>query len=182
MHSFLPPLFRIILCLISITSFGQLKINMSKELTNISKPLIINGSSIQAERGTRDEIIITGKNMNIKNKSGFFFNNVLIFLNGSINFEGQIKPKLIDSYILCKDAGLLNSKNIIEVKSFDAFNLGKTKYIKKLANNPQLQIYDGNGTRVYNGNKEGTKDIFLPISRYDIKVIGVTFDEKVLLY
>ena len=96
--------------------------------------------------------------------------------------DSKIFPKIIDSYILCKYADGITSKNIIKKSNFNKANLEKTTYIKNIKGDPQISIYDSSGKSIYKGYKSGIHQIFVPISRYDIKVKGISFDEKVLFY
>ncbi|WP_010179419.1 hypothetical protein [Aquimarina agarilytica] len=157
---------------------------MTNQLSYIKGNLIIDGNTLKREYNTREEIIITGKNMRISNKSGFVFNNVIILLSGSIEVEedSKIYPKILDSYIFCKYAEGIESKNIIKRSNFNNVSLEKVDYLKKIQGDPQIWIYDSSGKSVYKGYKSNMTNISLPISRYDVKVKGRSFDEKILFY
>ena len=155
---------------------------MTSALGNINGHLTIDGNTIQSENMSRDQVVITGKNMVINDRSSFIFHNVLVQLSGKIIVKGKIKPVLFDSYILCKDAGNLSSASIIEVDDFDNVVIGKVDYIKKLPNNAEIWIYDLSGRRVFKGSKSEANKASLPISRYDVKVVGESFESKVLFY
>ncbi len=161
---------------------AQQYIDMTDKLSNIKGHIVIDGNSIQSSSNSREQIIITGKDMVIQDRSSFVFHNIIVQLTGKIIVKGKIKPVLFDSYIFCKDAGGMIADNIIEMNDFADVVVSKVDFIKKIKGNPQIWIYDSSGKRVFKGAKDETKGLTLPISRYDVKVVGQTFNSKVLFY
>ena len=164
--------------------FSQVEIDMTKELSNINGHITIDGNTLQAKLGTKDQIIITGKNMVFNDRSSFVFNNVIIRLTGNIIVRGALRPTLMDSYILCKNAGSLKSKNIIETKVVERneVEIGKVAYIKNLQGNPEIWLYSTTGQRIFKGSKSEANSFKVPVSRYDVKVVGQSFKDKVFFY
>ncbi|WP_010522461.1 hypothetical protein [Aquimarina agarivorans] len=164
--------------------FAQKYIDMTAQLSNIEGNLVIDGNILKKEYDTREEIIITGKNMIVQDKSGFVFNNVIIQLSGGliVEAESHVYPKILDSYIFCKYAEGITSKNIIQRSNLKHVNLQKVKYLKKITGNPEIWIFDRSGKSVYKGLKNEINDLIVPIARYDVKIKGRTFDEAVLFY
>jgi|GEM_PF-3483478 len=162
------------------TSYGQKYIDYTKELSNISGHLVIDGNTLQSKMNTRGQIIITGHNMVLNDRSSFMFNNVIIQLTGSIFVKGKTRPGLIDSYIFCKNSGALKSDKIIEIKKFDKVEVRRVAYIESLKGNPEISIYAADGHRVFKGRKSDTEDFHLPISTYDVKVTGIGFKDRLL--
>lgn len=178
---------KIIFYAITLTTlpiFSQKYIDMTQQLANIKGNFIVDGNILKKEYNTREEIIITGKNMKIRNKSGFVFNNIIVQLTGSIIVEedSKIYPKLLDSYIFCKHAEGISSKSIIKKTNLRSVSLDKVEYLKKINGNPEILIYDRSGKSVYKGLKSNISNVYLPIARYDVKIKGKSFDEDILFY
>ncbi len=172
------------LILLNLSIFSQKYVDMTHQLANIKGNLIIDGNILKKEYNTREEIIITGKNMKINHKSGFVFNNIIVQLTGSIlvDDDSKICPKLLDSYIFCKYSEGISSKSIIKKSNFRNVSLDKVEYIKKINGNPEIWIYDRSGKLVYKGLKSNINNIYLSIARYDVKIKGKSFDEDILFY
>ncbi len=161
---------------------GQQYIDMTEQLSNIRGHLTIDGNTIQSTNNNREQVIITGKDMVIHDRSSFVFHNVIVQLTGDIVILGKIKPVLFDSYVFCNDAGGLQANSIIETDDFADVMVSRVNYIKKIQGNPQIWIYDTAGKRVFKGSKSETSNVTLPISRYDVKVVGQSFESKVLFH
>ena len=169
-----------LLIISSFTSFGQIRVDMTKELSDIKGHLAIDGNTLQAKYGTREQIIIIGKDMVLNERSSFLFQNVLVQLSGDIIVKGPTRPLLLDSYIFCNNSGALKSKKILTLKKFDDIYVAKVDYIKNLQGNPEIWIYTTDGKRVFKGKKSEASDVQLPIAMYDVKVVGLEFKNKLL--
>ena len=174
----------ILLFTTSISLHAQVFIDMSEELSNINKTLLIDGNLLRKKHNTSGEIIITGKNMLFKNNSRVILNNVIILLSGDIILEDDAKiyPKFIESFIFCKSSDQWISENIIVKSNFKDFELAKVKHIKKIKGNPNIYIYDLSGKKVYSGPKDKIKDVKLAVGRYDLRVEGKFFKDNLLFY
>ncbi len=161
-------------------AFSQKYIDMTEELSNIKGHLAVDGNTLQYKNNTKDQIIITGKDLVLNDRSSFMFNNVILQLSGKIIVKGAAKPSLINSYIFCKNSGALKSPNIIEKDDLKSINIGDVAYIKSLKGNPELWVYDISGQRVFKGTKKDAENFTVPISKYDVKVVGVEFKDSVL--
>ncbi len=170
----------LLMCLPITVAFARIEIDMTKELSNITGNLIIDGNALQAKHGSREQIVIIGKDMVLNDRSSFLFQNVLVQLSGRIVVKGATRPLLLDAYIFCKDSGPLKSDNILTLKKFDDIYIAKVDYIKNLPGDPEICIYSSSGTRVYKGKKSETGNVQLPIAMYDVKVVGVEFKNKLL--
>lgn len=168
------------LLITSFISFGQEYFDMTKELENINGHLTIDGNALKYRHNTREQIIITGKDLVLNDRSSFTFNNVILQLTGKIIVKGKVKPVLIDSYIFCADSGAMKSDRVIETDSLEDIRIADASYIQKLKGNPEISIYSPSGTRIFKGTKNEAKDYSIPISRYDVKVVGVGFKDNVL--
>lgn len=166
--------------LLGSSSYSQEYIDYTDQFANINGHLSIVGNTLQKEMNTREQIIITGHNMVLKDRSSFLFNNVIVQLTGSILVKGKTKPALMNSYIFCKNSEALKSDRIIEIKKFDKVEVSRVPYIESLRGNPVISIYATNGNRVFKGRKSDTKDFQLPISNYDVKVNGIGFKNSLL--
>lgn len=160
---------------------------MTKELSNIDGNLAIDGNMLKLKYSTREEIIITGKNLHLKNKSGFVFNNIILQLSGNIiiDDEATVYPKIIDSYIFCKSSDNIESKRIIQDSKFkDIVELSKVKYLKKIKGNPKIYIFNSAGKCEFKGYKNEIEGNYLTVARYDVKVDGKqkSFKSKILFY
>lgn len=172
-----------LLLLLTITftvSYGQIVIDMTEKLSNINGHLVIDGNTLQAEHGTREQIIITGKDMVLNPRSSFLFQNILVQLSGNIIVKGPTRPLLLDAYIFCQDSGALVSNSIMTLEKFDDIYVAKVDYIKNLQGDPEIWIYSTDGSRVYKGLKSEAANLQLPIAMYDVKVVGVEFKNKLL--
>lgn len=165
---------------ITATVSSQKYIDMSQLLSNMNGHTTIDGNALQVEHNTREQIIITGQDMVLNEKSSFLFRNIIVQLSGKIRVKGISRPYIMDSYIFCKNASGLKSKFIIETKNTDRVMLAKVDYIKSLKGNPDLWVYDMAGKRVAKGKKNDLAETSLPVSQYDVKVVGIEFKEKVL--
>jgi len=107
--------------LMSTLLFSQKYIDMTEKLSNIDGNLAIDGNVLKLKLKTREEIIITGRNLHLKNNCGFVFNNLILELSGSIIIDegATVYPKIIDSYIFCKSSENLQSNRIIEGTRFN---------------------------------------------------------------
>jgi len=170
----------ILFLLITNYALAQRYIDMSEALANVRGNLIIDGNTLQHRYHTSDQIIITGKNMVLNNRSSFLFNNVIVQLSGEIIVRGKTRPKLMNSHIICKRSKSLKSKNIHEIKNQEHSYIGSVEYIKNLKGNPELWVYDVSGKRVFKGTKKDARSYQLPISTYDVKVVGVAFKSNIL--
>lgn len=163
-------------------SYSQYYIDMTYELSNVKENLIIDGNTLKSEHRTREEIIITGKNLVLNDNSGIILNNVILLLNGSVQIKdgARVFPKLIDSYIICKNSDQWESKFIVTKSNFESVELRKVKHIKKIKGNPNITILDASGKIVYKGPKDELNNKKLPIARYDLKVEGRSYESKLL--
>ena len=153
---------------------------MTEKLSNINGHMTLNGNMLQYKNSTKEQIIITGKDLVLHDRSSFVFNNVIVQLSGNIIVKGTTKPVLMNSHIFCADSGNLRSPNISEATNFQKVNIGSVSYIKNLEGNPELWIYTTSGKRIFKGSKEEAENFQVPISKYDIKVVGVGFKDNVL--
>ena len=169
--------------LCSTLSHSQRYINMTSEFSDIKGHLTIDGNALQVEFGTNEQIIITAHDLVMNDRSSFLFHNIIVQLSGAIILKGKrVKPVLMDSYIFCSNAGSLKSNFIIETDSYAKVNLSKVEYIKSLKGNPEILVYNSSGKRLFRGKKSETDTMRLPISRYDIKVVGLEFKNQILIY
>ncbi len=166
--------------LISTFTFGQKIVDLSDVLANVNGHVTIDGNMLQAKYNTKDQIIVVGEDMVIQDRSSFVFNNVIIQLSGNVVVKGDVRPKLIDSYIFCKNSDGLKSKNIIESNDYSDVVVGEVDYIKKLPAGSEIWLYNAEGKRIFKGKKEETHGFSVPVSRYDVKVVGHSFQEKML--
>ena len=166
--------------LISSFTYGQEYIDMTPQLANISKHLTIDGNTLQFKNNTKEQIIIRGKDLILHDRSSFIFSNVIVLLSGKIITKGTVKPLLINSHIFCKDSGNLKSPSIIETDNIDNVNIGNVSYIKSLKGNPVLWVYTTSGKRIFKGTKKEAQNFEVPVSKYDVKVVGVEFKDNVL--
>lgn len=173
-----------LLFLSTSSALSQKFIDMTKKLSNIEGNLVIDGNSIRKKLNTREEVIIRAQNMVFNKTSSIILNEVIVQLSGDIIIESGAKvfPKFLNSYIFCKGSESWESKNIIVKSNLKEFNLFKVKHIKKLKGNPVIFIYDFSGKKVFEGNKESTKGVKLPIGHYDLRVKGEAYLSNLLFY
>ncbi len=168
------------LLLVTTLAFGQYKIDMTEALGNINGHLAIDGNALQVKYNTKDQIIITGADLVINHRSSFIFNNVIVQLSGDIVVNGDVKASIIDSYVFCKKSGSLKSKKIIQSNNYADVVVGEVEYIKNLPDDSEIWLYNPEGKRIFKGTKEEAFSFRVPISRYDVKVVGHSFKDKVL--
>ncbi len=164
----------------SFTILGQVYINMTDKLSDVNGHLIIDGNTLQHERGTKEQIIITGEDLILNDRSSFVFNNIILQLTGKIIVKGTVKPALIDTHIFCKDSGDFKSPNVMETTNFEDIIIAEVPYIKELKGNPMIWIYNRSGKRIFKGTKKQAEGSSLPVSKYDVKVAGIGFKDNVL--
>lgn len=174
----------ILLFTTSISLHAQVFIDMTKELSNISETLLIDGNILKKKYNIEGDVIIKGGNMFFKNNSRVILNNVIIQLTGSIVLEEEAKiyPKFINSYIFCKSSDQWTSENVIIKTNFKEVKLEKVDYLKKLEGNPKIFIYNSAGQNVYTGYKSNLKGATLPIGIYDLRVQGMKYQSDLLFY
>ena len=164
--------------------FSQTYVDMTEDLADVNGTLLIDGNLLRKKNDTQGEIIILGRNMLIKNNARIILNNVIIQLSGDVILEddAQIYPKLIESYIFCKNSDQWNSKYIIVKSGYEDVSLSKIKHIRKIKGNPKIHIYDPSGKKVYSGRKDEIKEVKVAIGRYDLRVEGKSFESDLLFY
>jgi len=167
-----------------LSVFSQKYVDMSKQLSHIDGHIVIDGNKYRRELNTREEIIITGKDMVINGKSSIILNEVIVQLSGEIMIDDEVTvyPKFLDSYIFCKASDNWESKNIIVKSHIKDIEISKVKYIKKIKGNPKISIYDCAGKNVFKGSKEDTKGKMLSVGRYDLRIQGQAFQSKLPFY
>lgn len=168
--------------LISTLTFGQKFIDMADALSNVNGHFVIDGNTLQSKYNTKDQIVITGNDLVLNDRSSFIFYNVILQLEGDVIVKGAVRPKMYDSYIFCKKSKTLESKNIIEIKNYNDVIAGEVDYIKNLPDGSEIWLYNSEGKRIFKGKKNEINTFSLPISRYDVKVVGHSFKDKVLFY
>ena len=168
----------------STSLYSQVYIDMTKELSDIKKNLLIDGNILRRKHNIKGDLIVRGKDMKLANNARIILNNVIIQLTGSIILEDEAKvfPKFIESYIFCKSSDQWESKNIIIKSKFNDVKLEKSKYIKKIKGNPKIYIYDASGQKVYAGPKDNLSNLEVPLGRYDLRVEGKSFESSLLFY
>ena len=172
--------FTLIIGLLVSTLNAQIYIDMTKELSSVSGHLTIDGTQIQVDQKNNEQVIITGKDLVLNDRSSFLFRNVILKLSGEIIVNGSVRPKLMDSYIFCEKSKALKSPNIIVGNTRQNVQVSNVGYIQKIKGDPVLWIYDLAGKRVFKGKKSESIKKVLPMSRYDVKILGVGFESKVL--